>query len=277
MPGRKEKAILYHLPAYEMAKYLRGLRVEAGTPSYRTLGRLAFAAHNRLSQIASGRYVQWESVLLFLKALEEHCPGTVTPVHVGELKVLHGQAAARNQARKLASPRGASRLLWRQTDRDLREPGERAAANRAAGTWHTTDAVWISRLNALVRRRDLYTLLQQKMLADTPQDEPEADAVNAEGQPIARLIPLDSLNLEQILQVIKDLGGSDGDCLAWSAAWERTKPLTRTVPQPRPPATAESCSGEPDLSGFPIWGAHDEPAYERRYVVRLPTRRKRRP
>jgi hypothetical protein len=249
--GRRPSAISDKKPARELALFLRNLRCTVGNPTYRELGKLAKYSHNALSQTADGRYVRWMRVEEFINALERYCElkriGAITDADRERARQLHAEATEINRQTKAAAAAN-NRLLWRQTDRKLREPGERAARTRAPGRWNITSRGDVRTLNRVGTRAELAVLLYELMdMADLPDD-----ILSTVATPDwrANLSKLGRLTVEDVRSVILIAGGTKGDGLAWGAAWKRTEPEA-PVPAQRPPAPAENIGPNHE---FPPWG-----------------------
>jgi hypothetical protein len=274
--GRRPSAISEKKPARALALFLRNLKCTVGNPTYRELGKLAKYSHNALSQTADGRYVRWMRVEEFINALERYCElkriGAITDADKEKARQLHAEATELNRQTKAAAAAN-NRLLWRQTDRQLREPGERAARTRAPGRWNITSPGRIRTLNSIRTRAELAVLLYELMeMAELPDDTLSAFGIS--DWP-ANLRTLRQLAVEDVRAIVDMSGGTKGDGLAWQAAWRRTEPEV-TVPLQRSPAPTENIA--PDHE-FPQWGPPNTdligPTASAKWVLRPARRRQR--
>jgi hypothetical protein len=219
----------------------------AGSPSFVELGRYVYRSPHALSQTIDGRYVRWERVVTFVDAIEKHCPGLLTPGDWEYIRALHAQATVIHRARKTKPWKiDGTRILWEQAERDLREPAERAAANRAVGNWQTTDTSRVNRLNAVVQRAQLVALLDELLQERRARLDRLGIAITATSEGLA---------VEKLIELATAAGETDGDLLVWRAAWSRTqRPFV--PPQQREPYGASDCP--PGLGPSPKWGPHEE-------------------
>lgn len=263
--GRQEKPIRDDAPAKELAKRLRLLRRQAGSPGYRELGELVHCTHHALSQSVDGRYVTWHVVERFIRALRLYQPDLITDDVTAELAQLHDQAMAAHSQRKKAPKakiatdseevtrerdRVAIETFWELVDQAHDSSIRQAAADRAPGQWHVTYLGQISgRLEWIINTRDLVTALNQ-ILAGRSRMHAQAQAglgCFGVSQEVYREYGVSRPTPEQIdewrvlngslpptlpvvLRIIRAHGGTDGDCLAWQSAWERVRSN-----QPSPP------------------------------------------
>ena len=244
---RPEAPIPGYRPMREVAEYLRHLRHEAGSPSYRTLGALMHLKQNSLSQTANGKRVGWGRVLLYVDALRRHKPTAVSIDDLAQLKKLH-DAGEREHQRHISegNRQRQSTALWEEIDGVIAQSAHAAARTRAPGQWSLTHGVTnVSKLNTARHRADLYYFLTEiteahgidlKMPAHSrftrPKTAPFSWFGTTSAEPVAKpdtpqIRHPNELTLPLLLEVVQLCGGTDGDRLAWQSAWER---IHRTPP-----------------------------------------------
>jgi hypothetical protein len=237
-----EKTIPHEKPMSQLAEYLRYLRSTVGNPSYRELGTLVYLTHNALSQSVDGRFVRWERVEMFLRAINCYCPGYLTDYHIRLAEILHHQGTEEHRGTAQAAAEAMS-MIWEELDRRLRTPGELAAQTRAPGSWATTNIDRIRRLNGVKSRWELLVILQE--MFDLVEDLRSTTDADWTIDTVERALMIRYLTPERLHRMVRATGGSDGDFLAWAAAWERTAEMFPTIPQQRD--SADGC--------FPAWGS----------------------
>lgn len=234
----------------DLACYLRYLRAEAGSPSYRTLGALMHLKQNSLSQTANGQRVGWGRVLLYVDALRRHQPTAVSLDELAKLKKLHEAGERQHQQHQLHLGRSGrprqNTTLWDEIDGVIAQSARDAARTRAPGQWNTTrDVTDVRKLNHARTRTDLYRVLTAVAeargidLTDPARSRHARPAPPAfswfGGTPAApaptpatpRVRHPNELTLPLLLHIVQLCGGTDGDRLAWQSAWER---VHRTPP-----------------------------------------------
>jgi len=269
--GRPEAPIPATAPAKALAEYLRSLRRRAGSPGYRDLGRLVYARHNALSQTADGRYVGWARVQKYVDALNAYRragghPDVVTADDVAELRVLHRQLAdaTRRAARARRSGRQVGRLqrMWA----DHPDLAAVRAMRAPTGAPQDDPALW-DRLHRAGSLGDLVGCLND--LVRRAETGPPSSSWFHAGDRAAwdMLTGRTHPDLELVLRVVRDCGGTDRDCLLWESAWHRIVDGTPTLPR-RVPVHREP----PDVLGRIGAGttpAQSPPGREGRIATRL--------
>lgn len=241
--GRPEARIPEHRPMKALADYLRHLRHQAGSPSYRTLGALVHVEQQSLSQTANGHRVGWGRVLLYAQALRRYDPQAVNPTELATLKQLHQAGERQFQAvttRNLR--RRQSTAFWSEVDAVTTLGAHTAARHRPPGRWELTPGITdMAQFNGVRTVADLYTVLTGVAarygidLVDTSRSRPRPadrqfswfDAAPA--QP-ARHVPQvahpDQLTSSLLSEIVRLCGGTEGDCTAWLSIWRRVQPTT---------------------------------------------------
>ncbi|MEU7903570.1 hypothetical protein [Actinoplanes sp. NPDC049118] len=280
--ARPEAPIPEHRPMKALAEHLRQLRQAAGSPSYRTLGRLVHLEQQSLSQTANGRRVGWGRVLHYIDALRRHNPEAVSLGDIATLKQLYDACERQFQ---LTTHRGIrhrqSTALWEEID-SVNALSSRTTARHRAGRWDTTPGITdVRQLNTARDRTDLYHCLTDiaaghgldlKNPARSRPTRPAPAAFSWFGTTPAEPAPApaipqvrhpDDLTLPLLLQIVRLCGGTDGDDSAWHSTWER---IHRAAPKdPVGPADGdpEPATGNPPATtpiitqrfpqGSPVW------------------------
>uniref|UniRef100_UPI003F496966 hypothetical protein n=1 Tax=Actinoplanes sp. CA-151224 TaxID=3239904 RepID=UPI003F496966 len=234
--GRPEVTIPENRPMKAMAEQLRRLRRASGSPSYRLLGELVHVEQQSLSQTANGNRVGWGRVLLYVQALREHNPRAVTVTDLATLKHLHdlGERQYRETAMRHMRRRQSTGTLWSEIDSTAGMTAYTTARHRPPGQWELTPGVTDSyHLGALRTIDGLFSLLNQVAgrhgidLAHPYRSHPRPAGFSWFGEdtkperPIPQLMLPRELTTTSLAAAVRACGGTEGDCVAWLAAWER--------------------------------------------------------
>jgi len=242
--GRPEARIPEHQPMKALADYLRQLRRALGSPSYRRLGALVHVEQQSLSQTANGNRVGWGRVLLYVQALRAYNPQAVTVTELATLKQLHQVGEQQHRVAATGSlRRRQSVAFWAEVDSVTAVAAHTTARHRPPGQWELTPGITDgARLNAAHTVDGLYIVLvdvaaschidllqpNRSKLRSTPDDFSWFGETHTDrARPIPEVRHPSELTRVVLVDVVRLCGGTEGDCSAWLAAWDR---LHRTAP-----------------------------------------------
>jgi hypothetical protein len=183
---------------------------------------------------------------------------------------------------------GTGRELMAQADQIMATAAEEAAATRAPGQWHTTDCT-PRRLHTATTPQQLADLLLMLVIRKRPElltsrpsqhgqhdhspGHPRAGSGGTGGSGDGRGVLVSAVAAGQLPtpdvlgQLVDVCGGTDGDRLAWTGAWQRVHTTAHdSTPGPG------SAAGRDDAGDAGNGNAGDDPSSDRTFGVVCATR-----